>query len=222
MKLDPRTLELIFGDRLAPDGSLVRENFARWFGQSQLVDAAGAPLMLFHGTTRDFDAFDVNLTGLNDHGWYSKGIYLAADPSSASAYTKYDSLLAGGKLSDMVMGGNVMPVYVAMTNPYVWPDDRRAALSAAERDEITREVMGAGHDGVIVPNRFQEPRYAAAHEVVVFRPEQIKSAVGNSGLFDRSSPGVTDTRTWEARASRRLSSPARVLAAWKVLAPTEI
>lgn len=48
----------LFGDRLAPNGSLVADNFASWFGGSRILDAFGAPLVVYHGTKADFSAFE--------------------------------------------------------------------------------------------------------------------------------------------------------------------
>jgi hypothetical protein len=40
------------------------ENFKRWFGDSQVVDAAGRPLVVFHGSPQGgFDTFDVDNVG---------------------------------------------------------------------------------------------------------------------------------------------------------------
>ena len=37
--------------------------FKRWFGDSKVVDADGKPLVVYHGTTGDFSAFDSNMLG---------------------------------------------------------------------------------------------------------------------------------------------------------------
>jgi hypothetical protein len=34
-------------------------NFKKWFGQSQVVDKSGKPLIVYHGTNQSFDKFDV-------------------------------------------------------------------------------------------------------------------------------------------------------------------
>ena len=49
--------------------------------------------------------------------------------------------------------------------------------------EVRAELQARGFDGVID---------TATGEVVAFRPEQIKSATGNSGRFDPNSPSLTD------------------------------
>jgi len=46
-------------------------------------------------------------------------------------------------------------------------------------------VKRLGHDGVII---FLD---GVPAEIVAFRPEQIKSAIGNSGAFDPDHPDIT-------------------------------
>ena len=158
-------------------------SLAAWFAGSKVVRQDGSPMPLYHGTTRDFKSFDLGRVGTNDHGWYGRGVYLSSDPGTASAYTGYDHLKSGGNMGDLVGGGNVMPVYASLQNPYVWPEGRTAALTPTERDAITQELIEAGHDGVIVPNKHQDSLYADFHEVIVFDPAKIKS-VFNNGAFD--------------------------------------
>lgn len=165
-------------------------SFWRWFSGSAVVDDQGRPIQAYHGTTADFDAFDMARAGRNDHGWYGNGFYLSADPETASAYANHENIKAGGKLRDKPRGAKVMPAYVALKNPYIWPNGRAAATTEAERDAIMKELKSAGHDGVIVPNEYQSPAYADFHEIVAFRPEQIKSAIGNQGTFDPSDPDI--------------------------------
>lgn len=45
-------------EAIAPNGRAVRDNFAAWFGDSKVVGASGAPLVLHHGINSHFDAFD--------------------------------------------------------------------------------------------------------------------------------------------------------------------
>jgi replication initiation and membrane attachment protein DnaB len=56
--------------RVADTPQTETENFKRWFGDSKVVDAQGKPLVVYHGTERDFDAFKVG----SALGW-GRGIY---------------------------------------------------------------------------------------------------------------------------------------------------
>lgn len=92
MKSGSRSIEAVFGDRLAPDGSLVRENFARWFANSKVVDQDMNPLEVYHGTDKTFSHFDLTKSGQKDTGWYGVGHYMTVDPDAASAYAGYEQL----------------------------------------------------------------------------------------------------------------------------------
>lgn len=48
----------VFGGLRAPDGSLVQENFERWFSQSCIVHSDGSPLVVFHGTDQAMERFE--------------------------------------------------------------------------------------------------------------------------------------------------------------------
>lgn len=200
---NPPSVQSIADDTLAQD-AFVRANdpqspaFKKWFGDSKVVDADGKPLVVYHGTTGDFSAFDMSKVGANDHGWYGRGVYLSADPGTASAYTNYAGVKAGAKLSEQSAGGNVVPAYVSLQNPYTWPDGRAAATTVQERDALMAELKAAGYDGVIVPNKYQDEKYAGMHEVIAFEPNQIKSAIGNNGLFDAHDPDILHQSAYSA------------------------
>ncbi len=167
------------------------KNFAKWFGNSKLVDKNGKPMVLYHGTDRDFSTFDIRKHGASDHGWYGVGHYLTANPERGSVYSSYrgdTEALMGKKLHP---GANVMPVHARLENPYIWPEDRPAATNMEEAIEITKKLIRMGYDGVIAPNYYDDSPYASHDEVVVFRPHQIKSAIGNSGDYDPNDPDIT-------------------------------
>ncbi|WP_454727728.1 MULTISPECIES: ADP-ribosyltransferase-containing protein [Cupriavidus] len=158
--------------------------FAAWFGESAVRRPDGLPRILFHGTTADFTVFRAAAGTAADPGWYGTGIYLTADPETASAY-------AGDIAADSVAGTDaqgagaprVIAVYVALQAPYVWPAERPAATTPEAARAIRAELEAAGHDGVVVPNRYAEGDAAAHWEVVAFSASQVKS-VYNVGTFD--------------------------------------
>ncbi len=51
------------------------EAFKKWFGGSKVVDDAGEPLVAYHGTSRDFDAFEQG----NVEGAFGSSIYFSDD-----------------------------------------------------------------------------------------------------------------------------------------------
>ena len=160
--------------------------FKNWFGGSKVVDPEGKPLVVYHGTKAALTEFQGNKATEKDSGWYGRGIYFTADPATASAYSGFEELQGG----DAQPGANVLPVYVSLQNPYVWPKGRAAATTPQEAMALRTELEAAGHDGVIVPNEYAAPAYAGHYEVIAFRPEQIKSAIGNQGTFSPTSPNI--------------------------------
>lgn len=78
------------------------DNFAKWFEGSQIVDEAGKPLVVYHGTNADFDAFDPQMIGkATDNGFYGKGFYFTRNKGEASSY-----------------GNKVLPSYLKSKNMF--------------------------------------------------------------------------------------------------------
>ena len=59
--------------------------FKKWFGDSKVVDEVGKPLVVFHGTTHEFDAFDESKT--NPENFWGPGNYFTS--SEADAQSNY-------------------------------------------------------------------------------------------------------------------------------------
>lgn len=184
--------------------------FREWFGESKVVDAEGKPLVFYHGTYSDFDAFDPQQT--RDIGSHF------GTQEQASKF-----------------GNRVVPVFLSVKKPLrlddvfstegglekAWNDihyetditsqesDRLLSLAkeVSEKWESGREVDNttipevsefwklakhvierSGYDGLVYKNDIE----GAGDSYAVFRPEQIKSAVGNSGRFDPKSGSLTD------------------------------
>lgn len=174
--------------------------FARWFGDSKVVDSEGAPLVVYHGTGADFSTFDQSRIG--DNYQWSKGFYFAGSPDAAAQYAMAhtDAMPAqpgipgvvAGTPADAGKGGaNVMPVYLAIKNPMV--RTARGNMSpdqSADRniEKWVAEARERGNDGLIVnPGASFKDRGPV---YIAFRPEQIKSAIGNNGDFDPTNPDI--------------------------------
>lgn len=186
----------LFGDRLAPDGTLVRDNFSAWFGSSVLRGDLGAPLALYHGTAEDFHAFSVERRGEKTGGADARaGFFFAANPRAADQFTWKQ-----GEKS-----GSIMPVYVRLTNP-LYSDHLLTGASATEAGVVLEQARRAGHDGVIFRRSDMLGHEGAT--CVAFEASQIKSAIGNSGLFSRDSTDITDAppeRLRETDAALRMA-----------------
>ena len=168
-------------------------NFWRWFGTSRVVDGQGRPLVVYHGTTRDFSAFDPNAprTALP-----LPGIFFTPHAAIAEIYASFgkeirddDGFIIGAE------GGNVMPVYLSLQNPARLKYDDRSSgkmtsYKVVEADML--DALNAGHDGVIIEGWADG---SGPIQFVAFRPEQIKSAIGNNGQFDPENPDIRFSRS---------------------------
>jgi hypothetical protein len=144
--------------------------FRNWFGDSKVVDASGEPLVVYHGTDQSFDEFKADAARSIQADAASQGFYLTRYPEDASGY-------ATGRTGRE--GANVVPAFVSLQNPYVWPADDLppSLITAAKRKELEAQ----GYDGII---------YRDGEEIVAFSPTQIKSATGNQGTFDATNPDI--------------------------------
>lgn len=93
------------------------------------------------------------------------GIHLSADPGVASTY-------ASSRAMDDGRGANVLPVFVKA--------ERVKDVELISTDSI-RQARAEGFDAV-----------RNGDHIVVMDAAQVKSAVGNSGRFDRTSASLTD------------------------------
>lgn len=157
--------------------------FKKWFGESEVVDSEGKPLVVYHGTGSDIDSFDLDLAGTaTDAGTEGRGFYFTADPDAAGSYAQ--SVTDWGDKP----GANVVPVYLAIENPYKINKrnaPRNLEQNPKEAEKFRKNLIKQGYDGV------EYTLLNGSKNYVAFYPEQIKSAVGNQGTFD---PNNSDIR----------------------------
>ena len=177
--------------------------FKAWFEGSRVVDETGAPMVMYHGTTYDVESFDIeNLSGVN-FGDKSGGFAFFTNKPNAYPDSASDYAEPG------MPGGNVVPAYVALKNPLVYKaDGEYSAVFAFDKNAkaIKAAVKAGGYDGVIV--KYTD---GSSSEVVVAatRPEQVKSAIGNSGKFDPTSGSLTDPLKPGEASPRQQAAAAR-------------
>src|SRR5271166_140661 len=58
-------------------------NFKKWFGASKVVDDDGEPLKVYHGTTHEVDAFDIDKA--NPENYYGKAFYFSSSPTDVES-----------------------------------------------------------------------------------------------------------------------------------------
>lgn len=198
----------------------ITATFKRWFGDSKVVDADGNPLVMYHGTTKSqegqaFTRFD---TYGAEYGLFGIGSYFTDDPELASSYAKkgrgetptvYPVYLSIKNPIDMD----------AKADAQAWIDEfqeydieqyheggntneswYRAAEDALKDQEFPKwegaEIMqdklrSMGFDGVTHLGGGRIAADGKRHRVfIAFEPEQIKSATGNIGTFEPTSPDI--------------------------------
>ena len=75
--------------------------------------------------------------------------------------------------------------------------------------ELQKHLKELGHDGIM--SSYSD----GSMEIVAFRPEQIKSAIGNNGNFDPANPDIRYARGAAAAPSTGPSSPSRAASNWR-------
>ena len=79
-------------------------NFKNWFGDSKVVDEAGKPLVVYHGTDKNFDVFDPEKLGsLTGAESAKKGFFFTNNPENADFYAGWTPSKEGyDYVSDLV------------------------------------------------------------------------------------------------------------------------
>jgi hypothetical protein len=98
--------------------------FKTWFEGSKVVDDTGAPMVVYHGTNADFEAFELEALG------ELKGIWFTKKPEIANRFTGKE-------------GANVIPAYMSAKNLYI--HNPKDGLTMKQVFETAR---ANGHDGI--------------------------------------------------------------------------
>jgi hypothetical protein len=151
-------------------------NFNKWFGNSKVVDAKGDPLVVYHGTLRNFAAFDKSapkgssVPNATDY----LGIFFSTSASDAGGYAQQE-------------GANIIPVFLSIKNPMPISVDKWVSMSNSSKGyvqvrNLLKKATENGNDGFVVKGRTKT-------WYIALRPEQIKS-VYNDGTFDPTNPSI--------------------------------
>lgn len=168
----PRPTRNSLGRLIHPTAAGVR-HFWQWFGDSRVVDHAGRPRVVYHGSPFVSTAFDPARIGLRDGGFLGKGFYFSSSEACARSY-QHDP-----------WEGEPGAFYLRLCHPQVG--------SFATGVGYRNAMPFAGHqDGAVWTHEdLERPGYAGSQEWVVASPWQIKSATKNRGTFSALDP---DTR----------------------------
>jgi hypothetical protein len=169
-------------------------------------DEAGSPKTLYHATSSDFSSFDPNKAAKNSgHPASRLGHFMTETPEAADLFSREPDKFSQGT-GEYKAGANIMPVHASIKNPHVmhWKEFAGALASLntmplkkanKEVDAFRKQLIEAGHDGILIkggwkPGQFLGSPEFASNNWVAFSPNQIKSALGNSGGFNRAEEDI--------------------------------
>lgn len=117
------------------------EAFKEWFGDSQVVDENGEPLVVYHGSPAEFEIFDPEKTG-DGHDQEGAGFYFTSNKDEASGYMDGRKRLTS---KEKKLGG-IYEVYLKIENPVplegnVDPDEVDAMIAKANGADTKEAVM---------------------------------------------------------------------------------
>jgi hypothetical protein len=95
---------------------------------------------------------------------------------------------------------NIMPVYLSLQNPLTY-DFKNKVYRDKKYWELIDQAKKEGRDGVILKNTYDSGEYSRFDAIIrgrfkgediyiIFKPNQIKSAIGNIGTFDPTKPDI--------------------------------
>jgi ADP-Ribosyltransferase in polyvalent proteins len=176
-------------EALAANGRPICENFKDWFGGSQVVDAKGLPLVCFHGSRSDVIAFK-GKDGFNFFAETPQGAGVYGNGPGACIYPVFLSIqklldLSGVDLGDEVTRKQASKILKVPEHMLPNPQFGKKGHIWEYLDAGAHQVLSSVFDGI----RSTED----GNDVfVAFRSSQVKSALGNSGLYLKGSPDMDD------------------------------
>lgn len=186
-------------------------NFKEWFGDSKVVDGDGEPLVVYHGTNKEFSFFNKKEIGSN-YKADEFGFFFTSSPDEASDY-------ANGTAEYHKDGNaNVIPTHLKMENPYIiealYCNAHQMYDSIGNDIEFKQAIESGKYDGVIVKNIQADEEqlkesWRGANEggnlYMVFEPSQIKS-IHNKGTFDIDNPNILEKNDYGMRQIEKILS----------------
>jgi hypothetical protein len=167
---------------------LVRtENFKKWAGDwendpehaTKVLDNNGEPLLVYHGTARDFTVFDRGTISdsIGNDGHYGKGFYFTPDENIAEDYAQY------GEGDEP----HVEEVFLRIINPYV--TTREAMTREVSREEIEEANGVLESEGDDINSPYYLLSHAMSSEQRVDMYQRIKNGERFDGVISADSFG---------------------------------
>jgi hypothetical protein len=164
-------------DELLNQGQVASPEFKQWFGDSKVLDGEGNPQVVYHGTAKSFDQFDLSKAGAGRGAAGEKALFFSRNPETADHSA---AVMGAGDAG----GAQVLPVYLRVENPFI------SKMKYYDSEKMAKEIAKAkklGHDGIEFPNLNTK---GESGTIAAFSPEQVKSAIGNRGTFDATDANI--------------------------------
>ncbi len=183
--------------------------FKQWFGESKIVNKDGTPMIMYHGTRRDFTTPETRGN--------RNAFFVSPDPNFANKYALNDLDWYPDKkgFGPVEEGAQVYPVYISAKNPFdyenadhlakIIPNFRKALKEQEGYDRSTIEdlvddLRAGKWTSVEFANDYDLFELAGfdafytkemgRKNLGVLYPNQIKSATGNMGTYSAESPDI--------------------------------
>lgn len=169
-----------------------KKAFQKWFGDSKVLDENGDPLVVFHGTGQNFEAFDpqnpMTVGGMDLETAGIKANFFTSNEEVAWQFAEASAV--GDEVQERVISA-----YLKIEKPYVVYANGRPWTKF--EDEVIAALKEGIHDGVIM-YRVEDGFFDGAISDVYIVPSsnQIKS-VDNVGNFDPSDGRIRYSQTRE-------------------------
>ena len=152
---------------------------------SKVVDENDEPLVVYHGSAKQFNAFKTDKIGSMSGD--KSGFYFTNKRKIAKDYYSKETGSALGNLKLLFHIGSeykssVYDVFLNSKNPYVIKVSDKEYIN---REQIIKEAREQGYDSVLFNNVIDGPTIRQDVRIV-FNPNQIKSATNNVGTFSRT------------------------------------
>ena len=172
----------------------------------KMLESSKIKERLYHATPKSFSEFK---PGGADPTVSGKAIWMSTDPERQPAAHNIHNYFGNDPYKE---GVNVMPVHVQAKNPLVLDDPTMIewarevfAGGSKEFPELMApnwvdQVRKEGYDSI----QFADPYdLGDPHEIIMFEPNKIKSAIGNRGTYDTTDPDITKHNGGLAQIQRK-------------------
>lgn len=163
--------------------------FKAWFGNSKVVDEAGEPLEVYHGTmSKAFDTFDKDYIG-SRFSFDDTGFFFDSNRNVAKSYARDEF--------NPKKVGHVIPAYIRANNPLIIDNKflKKEGMGPLLKEQDPIEFWDTYQDfaldaaqnknanGIIVDDNDTKM-------IVAYEPTDIKHATRNRGTFNPADPNI--------------------------------